>query len=148
MSEITYQREKFDPNHEGFKTLNDAHGIELRGMPTQLNIPVYLRIQNEGRLVLVTAKDGDIYVGYSSHIWFRHLHFDLRIGEDDAWYVTPAYRKQGVGRKLREFAIEELKKDNVDFVYGRLKVAHPHDDSMNGLGYKPWETVWIKDLKK
>lgn len=134
--------------HPGFKTLNDAHGMELRNMPADLNITVYMNLQKEGRLILITAKDGDNYIGYSSHFWHRHLHFNLRIGQDDAWYVIPEYRNQGIGRKLRELAIEEMKKDNVDFAYGRLKVAHPHDSSMEDLGYSPWEQVFIKDLRK
>lgn len=147
MSEIKYQRERFDPFHPQIKALNDAHAVELRGMPSDLNLAAYDNLQKEGRMIWITAKDGDKYVGYSSHFWHRHLHFDLRIGQDDAWYVMPEYRKQGIGRRLRELAIEEMKKDNVDLVYGRLKVAHPHDDSMTGLDYKPWETVWLLNLK-
>ena len=146
MSEITYQREQFDPSIPMIKALNDAHGVELTGRSTDLNTYQYQVLQREGRHIFITAKDGDKYVGYASHFWHRHLHYNIRIAQDDAWYVMPEYRKQGIGRKLRELSIEELKKDNVQLVMGRLKAAHPHDDSLTNLGYMPYETVWLLDL--
>lgn len=127
--------------------LFNAHGMELRGVPAKLDVSRYLQIQKEGRLVYITARDEKgIIQGYSNHYWHRHLHFPIRVAQDDAWYVMPALRNQGIGKRLREKALEELKKDGVQYVYGRLKVKHPHDNSMQELGYEPWETVWLKKL--
>lgn len=148
--QITYQREDFNPDASDWKRqqqLFDAHAMELRGLMSDLDLDQYARIQNQGRLVWITARDVDrLLVGYSMHFWHRHLHFNIRVAQDDAIYVVPELRKLGIGRKLRELAIEELKNAGVKIVYGRLKVAHPHDDSMESLGFVPWETVYLKEL--
>lgn len=148
--EISYRRENFNPyapDWQRQRQLMDAHAMELRGMMASPDIAQYLRLQDEGRLVIITARDReDVMQGYSSHFWHRDLHYQIRVAQDDAWYVVPELRKQGVGRRLRELALEELRKDGVKYAYGRLKTAHPHDDSMAGLGYVPFETVFLKEL--
>jgi len=147
---INYAREEFSPDASDWgrqMELCEAHGIELRGFKPKLDIPRYLQIQKEGRLVLITARDvAGVMQGYSIHIWHRDLHFPVFVAQDDAWYVVPELRKHGIGRCLREHALEELKKAGVRYAYGRLKTAHPHDGSMIDLGYQEWESVWIKEL--
>lgn len=144
------QREDFNPDASDWaaqKKLFDAHAMELRGFPSDLDIERYLQMQREGRLVYITARDGDdIIRGYSSHFWHRDLHFKVRVAQDDAWYVRPEDRKVGIGRQLREVALAVLKEAGVKYAYGRLKAAHPHDESMKDLGYIPWETVFLKEL--
>ena len=148
--DLVYDREDFNPDAADWKRqveLFDAHGMELRGIKSDLDVQRYLQIQREGRLIYVTARDvSGVLQGYSSHFWHRHMHFNVRVAQDDAWYVIPGLRRLGVGRKLREFALRELELAGVKYVYGRLKTAHPHDESMTGLGYVPWETTWIKQL--
>jgi GNAT superfamily N-acetyltransferase len=149
--DLTYQREDFNPDAPDWarqKQLFEDHGRELRGFPADLDISRYLAMQREGRLVYITARgvgDGLLW-GYSSHFWHRDLHFPVRVAQDDAWYVMPEVRNLGIGRRLREAALDELRKAGVKYAYGRLKAAHPHDESMTGLSYVPWETVWIKEL--
>ncbi len=149
--DLVYQREDFNPDApdwERQKSLFDAHGLELRGFKSDLDIQRYLQMQREGRLVYVTARDGNgIIQGYSSHFWHRDLHFLVRVAQDDAWYVAPEFRRLGIGRQLRLFALAELKVAGVKYAYGRLKTAHPHDESMTDLGYVPFETVWIKEIQ-
>lgn len=148
--EIKYGREDFDPKAPDFGRwleLCDAHALELRGMKADIDIDQYQRLQKQGRLVLIMARNIDgLLIGYSSHFWHRDLHFNQKIAQDDAWYVIPELRVRGIGRKLREMTIEELRKDGVKYVYGRLKTAHPHDDSMTSLGYFKWEDVYIKEI--
>lgn len=147
---ITYTREPFDPNAEDWPRtieLLNAHAMELRGMKIDLDIDNYLRIQKQGRLVIIKARDENgLLQGYSCHFWHRHLHFNIRVAQDDAWYVVPELRNQGIGAALLKMAHDELKKDGVKLVYGRLKAAHPHDGSMKELGYTQWEHVWLLKL--
>lgn len=147
---INYAREEFNPDAPDWGRQNElfeAHGVELRGFKAKLDIPRYLQIQKDGRLIYITARDASGTIqGYSSHFWHRDLHFPVLVAQDDAWYVVPELRKQGIGKCLREHALEELKKAGVRYAYGRLKTAHPHDESMTELGYQPWETVYIREL--
>jgi len=149
---IKYVREEFNeeaPDWNRQMELCDAHAMELRGMKADLFIDQYNRIQREGRLVLIMARDmsrNDLLIGYSSHFWYRHLHFNMRIANDDAWYVVPEYRNRGIGRALREMALVYLKAAGCVGAYGRTKTEFPHDESMTDLGYDPFEMVWLKDL--
>lgn len=146
--DIVYAREPFILD-ERAQELFDEHATELRGFKADIDVLRYQQLQNENRLVWITARDSDgVLQGYSMHFWHRDLHFNQRVAQDDAWYVVPELRKHGIGKELRRRALDELKKDGVKLAYGRLKLAHDHPDTMSELGYIPWETVYILDLSK
>lgn len=148
--DVFYHREDFNPDAPDWqrqKSLFDAHAMELRGFMSDLDLPRYLQIQSEGRIVYVVVRDKERVVqGYSMHIWHRDLHFNVRVAQDDAFYVVPELRRLGIGRNLRNIALDELRKAGVKYAYGRFKAAHPHDETMAELGYVPYETVYIKEL--
>jgi L-amino acid N-acyltransferase YncA len=143
---IVYAREIFVFD-DRCRELFDAHAVELRGFKADIWLERYIEIQNENRLVWITARDDNgVLQGYSSHFWHRDMHYNHKVAQDDAWYVVPELRNKGIGKELRRRAIEELAKDGVKYAYGRLKTAHPHDNSMSELGYVPFEQVWVRKL--
>ena len=149
--EIAYGREKFDPAAAEWRiilAMLNLHARELRGMETRLNIGAYTKLQDEGRLLIIGArrKDNGAPVGYSIHIWYDDLHFGLRLALDDAWFVFPQYRNRGIGRRLREVALNELRKIGVNIALARTKVDQDHPDVLTELGYHPYEIVYRKDL--
>jgi GNAT superfamily N-acetyltransferase len=152
--EIAYGKEKFDPAASEWRiilAMLNAHARELRGMETRLNIGTYGILQTEGRLLIIGArrKDNGAPVGYSIHIWYDDLHFGLRLALDDAWFVFPQYRNRGIGRRLREIALEELRKVGVNIALARIKIDHNkqfHNQPLEQLGYRPYEIVYRKDL--
>lgn len=152
--EIAYGREKFDPAAAEWRiilAMLNAHARELRGMETRLNIGMYSKLQEEGRLLIIGArrKDNGAPVGYSSHIWYDDLHFGLRIALDDAWFVYPNYRKRGIGKKLREVALAELRKIGCHYATARLKLddyGQLNVRPLTELGYHPYEIVYRKEL--
>lgn len=149
--EIAYGREKMDVSGPEWRTIVamlNSHARELRGMETRLNIGMYSKLQDQGRLLIIGArrKDNGAPVGYSVHIWHDELHYGLRVADDDAWFVFPQYRNRGIGRRLREVALEELKKLGVNIALARTKIDQSHNETMERLGYRPWEMVFRKDL--
>lgn len=149
--EIAYGRERFEPAAPEWRiilTMLNAHARELRGMETRVNIASYAKLQDEGKLVIIGArrKDTGAPVGYSIHIWYDDLHFGLRLALDDAWFVLPQYRHRGIGRRLREVALAELKKIGCNIALARTKVDQPHDEVLGELGYRRYEIVYRKDL--
>jgi GNAT superfamily N-acetyltransferase len=126
----------------------NMHAQELRGIETRIDIGRYKQLQEKGRLLIVGArrKDNGAPVGYAIHIWDDERHFGLRIADDDAWFVFPQYRRRGIGRRLRETALAELKKIGCRIALARTKVDHPHDEVMRQLGYRPYEILYRKDL--
>lgn len=149
--EIAYGREKMDVSGPEWRTILamfNAHARELRGMETRLNIANYQTLYDMGKLIVIGArrKDNGAPVGYSIHIWYDDLHFGLRLALDDAWFVFPQYRNRGIGKRLREVALEELKKIGVQIALARTKVDQSHNETMEQLGYRPYEVVFRKDL--
>jgi GNAT superfamily N-acetyltransferase len=127
----------------------DQHARELRGRNTNLDIAKYKKLQAQGNLVIIGArrKDNGAPVGYSIHTWYDEMHYGLRVSEDEAWFVFPQYRRRGIGRRLREVALEELKRLGVQIAYARTKIGAPHDSLMPQLGYTPYEILYRKDLR-
>jgi len=149
--DIVYAREPIDPDHPEWQRhleLINRHARELRGMDASLDLATYKNLQDKHRLVIVSARRRDTgeLVGYSSHLWYDDLHFQIRLATDDAWYVLPNYRRLGIGRRLREKALEELAAIGVKIALARTKTDAPHDRVMIALGYRPYEIVHRKDL--
>ncbi len=141
-------REKF-PTHEqrpDFKPLWDEHGIEVRGEPLALDFRRYTKIEVEGRLICIVARDNDRPVGYSWHYWYQSLHFDERIGHDDLWYVNPAYRGDGIGQRLRMIGVATLKDAGAVTTSDFIRRAGTHPTLMTQLGYEAHGTWWRKTL--
>lgn len=122
-----------------------AHGQEVAGKPMELDLPRYRRLQDEGRLIWIVAFDDDQPIGYSSHFWYRDLHFNERIAADDIWYVKPSHRGKGVGRELKRLGLMYLRKAGVVKTYDLIRGTE-HSPTMENLGYKRWGTRWIHTL--
>jgi len=147
--DIVYGREEIDLDQIApYLAMLDQHALELRGRTTRLNIARYKELQAQGKLIIIGARrrDNGAPVGYSIHLWYDELHYGLRVAEDEAWFVFPQYRRRGIGRRLREVALAELKKCGVQIALARTKIGAPHDDLMPQLGYSPYEVVYRKDL--
>ena len=149
--DCVYGRERLDTESPEWKFLLgmfNLHAQELRNRDTQLNLNIYKQLQEKDRLFAMGARrrDNGAPVGYSIHTWHHELHYGLRVAEDEAWFVFPQYRNRGIGRRLREVALNELRKLGCKFSLQRFKVDHPHDHLMEGLGYYPYEMVFRKDL--
>lgn len=149
--EVVYGREKMDvtsPEWRIIVAMFNAHAKELRGMETKLNIAGYQKLSDEGRLLVIGArrKDNGAPVGYAIYTWYDEPHYGLRVAVDDAWFVFPQYRQRGIGRKLQEIALAELKKAGIKIALSRTKVDQSHHEVMEQLGYRPYEIVFRKDL--
>lgn len=149
IEDIVFAREKFDTGSATWardKELLDQHGLELRGKTTVPDLEVYKRLNAQGKLVIVTARVDNLAIGYCVHMVSKDIHFGELIAMDDVTFVAPGLRRLGIGRRLREKAIEELKAMGVKVVLARFKVAHPHDEHMKKMGFVPYETVYVKEI--
>lgn len=143
-------QELFPPplKHGDFEPLFNTHGIEVRGRPFELDYKRYYQIEFEGRLVWVVARDlaTEQPVGYSCHFWYRDLHFDERVAVDDLWFVLPEFRCKGIGLRLKNTGHELLEKQSVIRVTDTIRDSYNHPGLMDGVGFRPWGTRWMKEL--
>src|ERR1700719_3181804 len=152
MQGITYAKEVFPQlgsgpaGGTGFAELFQAHGIEVRGKPFDLDFRRYQAIEYEGRLVWIVARFTGIPIGYACSFWYRDLHFYERVEAGDLWFVRKDYRRSGVGKTLKEMCHEELKKQGVVHVYDTIRSDYDHRKLMQDLEFERWGNRWKRIL--
>jgi hypothetical protein len=146
---IKYAKENFTGvvNRDTFGHLFDAHGIEVRGKPFDLDFKRYYQIESENRLVWIVARFEGAPIGYACSFWYRDLHFNERVAADDLWYVDKAYREAGVGKTVKLMCHDELVKAGVVLIYDAIRATgFRHGTLMKELGFEPWGIRWRKEL--
>ena len=149
---LTYAKEVFPQlgsgpaGGTGFGELFDAHGIEVRGKPFDLDFRRYHIIEFEGRLVWIVARSAGVPIGYACSFWYRDLHFNERVAADDLWFVHKDYRQKGVGESLKNRCHAELKSQGVVTIYDTIRESYNHPGLMSDLGFERWGVRWKKTL--
>jgi len=146
---IGYEKEDFPcrpDKAEEFRSLWDAHGIEVKGKPLCLSFSGYARIEDDGRLIWIVARDEGVPVGYSCHWWYQSLHFDQRVGHDDLWFVAPSHRGRGIGRNVKKIGHAELRMAGAVETEDMIRISYEHPRLMSGLGFEVRGTWWMKKL--
>ena len=111
------------------------------------DVSSYLRLEKEGRLLVIIAREAGEIVGYSAHVIANHPHYrNLMIAQDDLHYLVPRLRKTGVHQRMRVLALQELKRRNVQIVTARTKFGHEHDNGLRAIGFEPMDLVYACDL--
>ena len=102
-------------------------------------------IENAGMLVICTARDGGRIIGYC--IWFLSTSLvcaGRKIATQTGWYVTPDSREGGLGLRLFQFAINELRLRGVveAFPHFWAKSSPRLHQFFDRLGAEPVESVY------
>lgn len=114
-------------------------------VPLNINWDRYASLGKGYRFYI--AKDGDLLVGWIGFFVYDHIrHIGYRMAKEDWYYVDPAYRGHGVGKKLFQYAERFLKLDGVKRVMVTCKVDHDHTGLIESLGYTNHEKNFTKVL--
>lgn len=123
------------------------NGIDHDTMPLRINFQQYLDYDLVGVLQVITARDGDLLVGYV--FAFVHPHID-HVGLGWAlinWYwLYPEYRGNGTGTGMMEALLRFLHDAKVTVVDASEKIAHKHG-VFERLGFTPTDVVYRKHLE-
>lgn len=145
---LLYKLETFGQNH-----VNDPQWINLFKIAyydTQFgrydpDFDDYIRLQQDGRLVLLSASDRFCLIGYTFHsIWRHYNDRTMLMAQRRSQCVLPEYRGQGIATKMLELSHEELRRRGVHKVL--LNDRGMHRDYLRKIGYTRLETVYCKDL--
>jgi len=123
--------------------------IALHQESIQLNInwPAYERMDEDGRLHICTARDGDKLVGYFANIIVPHLHYqDHLFSHNDVIFVDPEYRKGFTAWRLIKFATEQLTIAGVSVMMINIKRHKPFDQLLKRLKFNETESIYSKRL--
>jgi GNAT superfamily N-acetyltransferase len=108
----------------------------------------YHRLEKSGALVVITAREDGILVGYFLMIVRSHPHYsDTIVANEDMKYVHPDYRgKTGMG--LIRFAEQEARRRGCKVMLQRSKARSEHGSLYRRLGYELLDEIWAKRLDK
>ena len=74
------------------------------------------------------------------------IHKEEKHGELKYLYVHGSYRKHGLGDALMQWAMEEFKKSEIDFIDIRVVIGNPASGFYEKYGFRPRITVMSKRL--
>jgi len=149
---ITYKIDDWMENLPQFKAMSQAHYDEietLKEFPLDLDFDAYENLWHLGRLVFVTAKNGNELVGYILFFVAPHMHSKNCItAHEDIYFLKPEYRKGRNGIKMFQFAQEHLKAKGVDLILYSTKFEFDNSSLFKYLGCKPIDKVFTKLLQE
>lgn len=123
------------------------NGIDREALPLTFNYQQYLDYDLVGVLQIVTARDGDLLVGYV----FAYLHPHIDHADKGwaiiTWYwLFPEYRHAGTGHAMMEAMLGFLREAKVSAVEASEKVAKAHG-LFTRLGFAATDVVYRKLLE-
>jgi len=128
---------------ELFRLHREEVGKDKELMALNVDEGYYLRSEQFGRLIVVTARHRGNLVGYVVWTIAHHPHYkDVFCAQDDAHYLHPHYRRGMAGYFLLKAAIRALPPLGVQYCYVREKIGHEHPALMKRLGLKPLDVTY------
>lgn len=152
MSEVKIQRELFNQVVDEIKPLLEKHWKEVANYRDDIKLEPdwqrYEALENNGALLILTARRDDVLVGYSVFIISNHLHYtSCKVGANDILFLLPEERKGRVGMKLIMESEKVLKQVGVNRVIWHVKKEPDFSPLLKHLGYEHEEIVMGKLLK-
>lgn len=127
-----------------------AHWEELapwQDIPLNPDPEFYEAMETAGMLYAYTVRVDGVLAGYGIYIVRTHPHSrDSTQAYQDALYVSPGYRRGGIGRDLIEYADRELAKEGAEVVYQHVKKAHDFGRLLESIGYEYVEKIYAKRI--
>ena len=148
---ITYHVESFASAYEEAKPLIFNHWEEIAlnkdNIALSPDFEAYQNLEDQGRLHIYTAREGDKLVGYFAVIAIEHLHYkDHIFAHNDVIYVDPEYRRGFTAWRLIKFAEQQLTLSGVSVMMINIKRHKPFDKLLQRLNFKETESIYSKRL--
>lgn len=145
------QRETFKQAVAGVAKLIEAHWKEValyqKDVPLEPDWDRYTKIDAVGKLVVITARDGEELVGYSVFILNEHLHYSsCLVASNDVIYLRPE-RRGIVGARLIKRSEEILRDLGVRRVTWHIKPKNDWSSILTRMGYDQEEIIMGKLLE-
>jgi len=148
---ITYQTESLLPSlRDEIMPLLELHWHEIalnKDIPLSIDWEKYQQAYDAGNMLICTARDEGILIGYSVFFVHSHLHYKENLfAVQDILFIDPAYRNSRAGIGVIRFSEQVLKESGVSVVMHHMKTAHDFSPLMERLGYDFVEKIYSKRL--
>ncbi|MCK4501198.1 GNAT family N-acetyltransferase [Candidatus Babeliales bacterium] len=146
---ITYQEEELKNCLDEMKPLFTEHWEEIALHKDKIKLnpdyDKYLLLDSLGMLHTLTARDGDVLIGYFVSFIQPHMHYkDVDFAINDILFIHKDYRHGSVGYKLFKKAEASLKDKGIDVLIINSKVDKDFKPIMDKLGFNRIEYSYSK----
>ena len=109
------------------------------------NYDSYIQLQRANKLIVVTARDNGVLVGYCSFIIGPGGHYKkTRYAENDMLFLSEEYRKGINAVRMIKFTEKMLKRVGVHVMLLNMKASHPSHSLCKALRMDPSEISYSK----
>lgn len=148
---VTFQIEPLTGRLAGeIETLAQRHieevtvALDHKG-PLDVNWAMFFVGQEQGRLLVLTARDGSNLAGYAAVVLNNDQHFKTVLkAQVDNYYLAPEYRAGPVGYEFLKMIDRAMIGTPALVLATTTKSAHDHGTLWRRLGYGPEETRYTK----
>ena len=143
---LTIAQDTWERAESGILALIDGYWAEVRhdvqAKSLDLNSNLYRQHEAGGGLVLVTACDDDVLVGFVIFFAFVHHHYQSSLcGHNDSWFLHPMYRAGMTGVKLFREALRVLASMGCTHAYAMSTMTKDVTPLLRKLRFEPVETL-------
>ncbi len=145
---ITFQEEKSQPFVTDAIELFKKHYDELAERPDIIkfkpNFKTYFKAYNAGKVVVHTARDDGVLIGYN--VWFmvHYIHAaDKLTANSDIIYLSPSYRKGMIGFNFLKWTVDEIKSKNPQRILMHTKPSLDYGVLLERLGANLYEKSYM-----
>ena len=148
---VKYQQEFLSQVELDIQYLIELHWSEIALNQDNIKLnpdwSAYHSLEEQGKLKIFTARNGDRLVGYFVVIVGNNIHYkDHLFATNDIIYMHKDYRKGFAGIRLIKFAERHLKEDGVSVLTINTKIHQPFDAVLERLKFNMVERVYSKYL--
>ena len=148
---LKYQQEFLATVKTDIQYLIELHWSEIALNQDNIKLnpdwDAYHNLEDQGKLKIFTARDGDKLVGYFVVLLGNNIHYKVHLfASNDVIYLHKDYRKGFAGIRLIKFAETYLKEDGVSMIIINTKVHQPFDKILNRIGFNLTERAYSKYL--
>ena len=139
------QQETYWDAIPGIKGLIEAHWREVAHYQDEVKLDPdwskYAALDSQNRVVVLTARQDGVMVGYSMFFLHHHIHYrDCLVASNDVLYLRPEVRGV-VGAKLIMRSESVLRALGVHRITWHIKPEHDWSGMMKRLGYDTEEII-------
>ena len=148
---MEYALEKLSDVQEEIQPLLEAHWKEIACNKDKIKMnpdwDQYALVEEQGHLGIYTARLEGALVGYFVVIATTHMHYkDHIFAVNDVIFLAKEHRKGSLGKRLIEYAQEDLRDKGVSVLAINTKVHQPFDGLMEHMGFSLQERLYSKCL--
>jgi GNAT superfamily N-acetyltransferase len=130
MAEFSFQRERVQDTIDEAYPLLERHWDEIAWTKELSGVDIdrafYKRLEDQGGIVCVTARQAGALIGYAVYFLRFHPHYQgVKWAVSDIYWIAPEHRGRLLGMRLFNIAETELREAGVQVMHTTGKTAHP-----------------------